>query len=103
MFSWENCKIFTKSFFDRNSPVASVDLLFKSNVGWFLLRRVDLVIVRVISTLLAEAIPTHFYWLICRNQKLVQSEPLQQKVYVFVHYLMAIVMYANWRVAIFVK
>ena len=33
MFSWEYCKIFTKSFFDRNSPVASVDLLFKSNVG----------------------------------------------------------------------
>ena len=63
MFSWECCKIFTKSFFDRNSPVASVDLLFftKSNVGWFLLRRVDLVIVRVISTLLAEAIPTRFY------------------------------------------
>ena len=37
-------------FFDSKSPVASVDLLFliKSNVGWFLLKRVDLVIVRVI-------------------------------------------------------
>ena len=37
-------------FFDSKSPVASVDLLFliKSNVGWFLLKRVDLAIVRVI-------------------------------------------------------
>ena len=36
--------------FDIKSPAASVDLLFliKSNVGWFLLKRVDLVIVRVI-------------------------------------------------------
>ena len=48
VFSCEYCEIFTKSFFDRKSPVASVDLLFliKSNVGWFLLKRVDLVIVR---------------------------------------------------------
>ena len=37
-------------FFDSKSPVASVDLVFliKSNVGWFLLKRVDLAIVRVI-------------------------------------------------------
>ena len=37
------------NFFDSKPPVASVDLLFliKSNVGWFLLKRVDLVIVRV--------------------------------------------------------
>ena len=37
-------------FFDRKSQVASVDLLLliKSNVGWFLLKRVDLVIARVI-------------------------------------------------------
>ena len=43
-------------FFDSKPPVASVDLLFliKSNVGWFLLKRVDLVIVRVIYTLLVE-------------------------------------------------
>ena len=36
--------------FDSKSAVASVDLLFliKSNVGWFLLKKVDLVIVRVI-------------------------------------------------------
>ena len=36
--------------FDIKSPVASVDLLFliKSIVGWFLLKMVDLVIVRVI-------------------------------------------------------
>ena len=60
-------------FFDSKSPVASVDLLFliKSNVGWFLLKRVDLVIVRVIYTLLVETISTRFYWLTCRNQKLV--------------------------------
>ena len=39
-------------FSDSKSPVASVDILFliKSNVGWFLLKRVDLVIVRVIYT-----------------------------------------------------
>ena len=37
-------------FFDSKSLVGSVDLLFliKSNVGWFLLKRVDLAIVHVI-------------------------------------------------------
>ena len=37
-------------FFDSKSPVASVDRLFiiKRNVRWFLLKRVDLVIVCVI-------------------------------------------------------
>ena len=37
-------------FFDRKSQVASVDLLLliKSNMGWFLLKRVDLVIASVI-------------------------------------------------------
>ena len=37
-------------FFYSKPPVASVDLLFliKSNVGWFLLKRVDLTIARVI-------------------------------------------------------
>ena len=37
-------------FFDSKSPVASVHRLFiiKRNVRWFLLKRVDLVIVRVI-------------------------------------------------------
>ena len=37
-------------FLDSKSPVASIDLLFliKSNVGWFLLKRVDLTIARVI-------------------------------------------------------
>ena len=50
-------------FFDSKSPVASVDLLFliKSNVGWFLLKMVDLLIVHVIYTLFVETIPTHFY------------------------------------------
>ena len=49
-------------FFDSKSPVASVDLLFliKSNVGWFLLKMVDLLIVRVIYTLV-ETIQTRFY------------------------------------------
>ena len=49
--------------FDSKPPVASVDLLFliKSNVGWFLLKRADLVIVRIIYTLLVETISTHFY------------------------------------------
>ena len=49
--------------FDRKPPVTSVDLLFliKSNVRWFLLKRVDLVIVRIIYTLLVETIPTTFY------------------------------------------
>ena len=92
-------------FFDSKPPVASVDLLFliKSNVGWFLLKRVDLVIVRVIYTLLVETIPTRFYWLTCRKQKLVQSKALQQRLFVlilgfwqcrqvFVHYLMSILM-----------
>ena len=49
--------------YDSKPPVASVDLLFliKSNVGWFLLQTVDLVIVRVIYTLLVKTIPTRFY------------------------------------------
>ena len=44
VFSCENCKIFTKNFFDRKPPVASVDLLFwtKNSVGWFLLKRLVL-------------------------------------------------------------
>ena len=92
-------------FFDRKPPVADVNLLFliKSNVGWFLLKMVDLLIVRVIYTLLVETIPTRFYWLTCRNQKLVQSKPLQQRLFVlilafwqcglvFVHYLMSIIL-----------
>ena len=62
-FSCEYCEIFTKSFLNRKPPVAYVDFLFltKSNVGWFLLKRVDLVIVRVIYILLVETIPTRFY------------------------------------------
>ena len=45
-------------FFDRKFSLVSVDLLFltKNNVGWFLLKRVDLVIVRVIYSLLLETI-----------------------------------------------
>ena len=91
-------------FFDRKPPVASVNLLFliKSNVGWFLLKRVDLVIVCIIYTLLVENFPTRFSWLTCRNQKLVQSKPQQQRLFVlvlsfwqcrqvFVHYLMSII------------
>ena len=63
MFSCEFCEIFTKNFFDSKPPVAFVDLLFltKGNVGWFLLKRVDLVIVRVIYTLLVETIPARIY------------------------------------------
>ena len=70
-------------FFDSKPPMASVDLLFliKSNVGWFLLKRVDLVIIHVIYTLLVETISTRFYWLTCRNQKLVQNKPLQQRLF----------------------
>ena len=50
-------------FFDSKPPVVSVDLLFliKSNVGWFLLKTVDLVIVDIIYTLLVETILTRFY------------------------------------------
>ena len=90
--------------FDSKSPVASVDLLFliKSNVGWFLLKMVDLLIVRVIYTLV-ETIQTRFYWSTCTSQKLVQSKPLQQRLFVlilaflqcrqaFVHYLMSIIL-----------
>ena len=53
VFSCEYCKMFMKSFFDRKPLVASVDLFFltKSNVGWFLLKRVDLVIVPITYTL----------------------------------------------------
>ena len=50
--------------------------------------------------ILIETIPTRFYWLTRRNQKLVQSKPLQQRLFVlilgfwqcrlvFVHYLMS--------------
>ena len=88
VFSCENCEIFTKSFFDRKPPVTSVDLLFltKSSVGWFLLKRLVLGhSTRYLHTiLLVETIPTRFYLWTCRNQKLVQSEPLQQRLYVLI-------------------
>ena len=76
-------EIFTKIFFDRKPPVASVDLLLlnKSNVGWFLLKRVEL-FYSVFYTLLVETIPTRFYWLNCRNQKLAQSKTLEQRLFV---------------------
>ena len=69
--------------FDSKPLVASVELLFliKSNVGWFLLQRVYLVIIRVIYTSLVETIPARFYWLTCRNEKLVQNKPLQQRLF----------------------
>ena len=52
---------FKKNLFDKKPLAASVDLLFliKSKVGWSLLKKVDLVIVRY-YTLLVETIPTHF-------------------------------------------
>ena len=60
VFSCECCEIFTKNFFHRKPSVASVDLLFltKGSVEWFLLKRVDLVIVCIIYTV--EIIPTYF-------------------------------------------
>ena len=56
-------KFLRKGFFDRKPSVAPDDLLFltKSNVRWFLLKSVDLVIVRVIYILSIETIPTRFY------------------------------------------
>ena len=72
-------------------------------MGWFLLKRVDLVVVRVIYTSWVETIPADFYWLTWKNQKFVQSKPLQQRLYVlilrcwqcrqvYVHYVMYILM-----------
>ena len=82
-FFCDYCEIFTKIFFDRKPPVASVDLLLlnKSNVGWFLLKRVEL-FYSVFYILLVETIPTRFYWLNCRNQKLAQSKTLEQRLFV---------------------
>ena len=69
--------------FGSKPLVASVELLFliKSNVGWFLLQRVYLVIIRVIYTSLVKTIPARFYWLTCRNEKLVQNKPVQQRLF----------------------
>ena len=61
----------------------------------------------VIYILLVETIPTSFYWLTCRKQKLVQSKALQQRLFVlmlgfwqcrqaFVHYLMSLLMIWKW-------
>ena len=92
-------------FFDSKPPMASVDLLFliKSNVGWFLLKRVDLVIVRVIYTLLVETIPTCFYWLTCKNEKLVQNKPLQQRLFDLIlgfwHFFYILIANVSWTVA----
>ena len=49
--------------FESKPLMASLGLLFliKKNVGWFLLKRADLVIVRIIYILLVETISTHFY------------------------------------------
>ena len=92
-------------FFDSKPPMASVDLLFliKSNVGWFLLQRVDLVIVRVIYTLLVETIPTRFYWLTRKNEKLVQNKPLQQRLFDLIlgfwHFFYILIANVSWTVA----
>ena len=92
-------------FFDSKPPMASVDLLFliKSNVGWFLLQRVDLVIVRVIYTLLVETIPTRFYWLTRKNEKLVQNKPLQQRLFDLIlgfwHFFYIFIANVSWTVA----
>ena len=66
--------------FDSKPPVASVDLLFliKSNVGWFLLKSIDLVIVRVI---ISRNHSNSFYLLTCRNEKPAQNKPLQQRLF----------------------
>ena len=50
------CLVNIVKLFDSKPPVVSVDLLFliKSNVGWFLLKRADLVIGRIIYTLLVR-------------------------------------------------
>ena len=50
-------------FFHSKSPVAFVNFLFliKSIVGSSLLKKVDLVIARVINTLLEQTISTRFY------------------------------------------
>ena len=90
--------------FDSKPPVSYVNLLFiikRSNVGWFLLKRVDLDIVRVIYTLLVETISTLFYWLTCRNQKLVQNKPLQQRLFDLIFLIFFDILIANisWTVA----
>ena len=36
---------------------------------------------RYLNTLLVETISTRFYWLTCRNQKLAQNKPLQQRLF----------------------
>ena len=94
-----------RNFLIVKPPVASVDLLFliKSNVGWFLLQRVDLVIVRVIYTLLVETIPTRFYWLTRKNEKLVQNKPLQQRLFDLIlgfwHFFYIFIANVSWTVA----
>ena len=94
-----------RNFLIVKPPVASVDLLFliKSNVGWFLLQRVDLVIVRVIYTLLVETIPTRFYWLTRKNEKLVQNKPLQQRLFDLIlgfwHFFYILIANVSWTVA----
>ena len=62
-------------FFDSKPSMASAKLLFliKSN-------RVDLVITRDIYILLIETIST-LLLITCRNQKLVQNKPLQQRLF----------------------
>ena len=112
-FLWILHNFYEKLFY-RTPPVASVDLLFliKNDVGWFLLRFVDLVIVCYLHIISRNHSNTLL--LTCRKQKLVQSKPLQQRLFVlilgfwqyrqvFVHYLRSILMYANKHVAIFIK
>ena len=97
-------------------PWGSVDLpfLIKSDMGWLLLKRVNLVIVTAIYKLLVETIPTRFYRLTCRNHKLVQSKPLQQRLFVlilgfwqcgqvFVYYVMSIILICKLACGYFTK
>ena len=94
-------------FLDSKPLVASVSLLFliKSSVGWSLLERVDMMIVHVIYTLIVENISTWFYWLTCRNQKLVQNKPLQQRLFDLIRILTAffdiLIAKISWTVARF--
>ena len=60
VFFCEYCEIFTKSFFDRTPPLASVYLfiLIKNNLGWFLLSIVDLVVVRYLHIIIRNHFST---------------------------------------------
>ena len=112
VFSCEYCEIFKNSFLYRTTTSGGCFCQFDKRAYCLVLgicrssfiNQKDLYVCaeHVLYILLIETTPTHFCWLTCRKQKLVQSKTSLQGLFVlsgfwrfkqvFVHYLSSILM-----------